>query len=179
MRATTGWLKGAALSVIFIVVLAGCGTEPVPTNTGFTGTWAKETSSLEVALYLWHDGEEYRFRMFRESIDGTGRIDCDWDGNCEEFLDDRKIADLRFNLEETGDPASLLLHCNGLYSYPEDFEISYIHELNLSDDGLTLISYTMESQGARYEENARGMRTLEKYSDTVPDPPSPRVDHEP
>lgn len=164
-------IGGAVAVVLAMVALAACGGSAAPSNTGFKGTWTKETSSLEVAIYIWHDGRDYRFRMMRASKDGTGKITCDWDGNCEEFLNDRKTSDLRFRLEDTGVPGSLLLHCDGLVRYPGKQEIHYIHELNLSEDGLTLLSYTVESQGVRYQGDARGLRTLQKMSDAVPDPP--------
>ncbi|MBD3869168.1 MAG: hypothetical protein IFK94_13680 [Acidobacteria bacterium] len=177
LKRDAGSVGGAVLLLLVIVACAGCGGTTLR-NTGFNGSWAKETNSLEVAMYIWHDGQEYCFRMLRESKDGTGRIDCDWDGKCVEFLDDRKTSEYQFRLEETGKAGSLLLHCTGRVTYPSELEISYTHELNLSEDGLTLKSYTVESQGIRYEGDARGMRTLDKISDEVPDPPSRKVIHE-
>ncbi len=175
MKKAAARIAAAFLLTVCAAAVAGCGGSAPPTDTGFNGTWAKETGSLEVAMYIWHDGRDYRFRMRRQSKDGTGKITCDWDGNCAEFLNDRKTSDLRFRLEESGTAGSLLLTCDGLVFYPDELEISYIHELKLSDDGLQLFSYTLESQGVRYEGKARGRRTLAKRSDTVPDPPSART----
>ena len=166
-------IAAAVLLAVCVAAVTGCGTAP-PTNTGFDGSWGKETAALEIAMYIWHDGDAYRFRMLRQSTDGTGRITCDWDGNCEEFLNDRKTSDLKFRIEESATGESLLLHCDGRVFYPDELEISYIHELKLSEDGLQLFSYTVESQGVRFEGDRRGMRTMVKISDAVPDPPTAR-----
>ena len=169
-------LSGLALVAIALAT-AGCGGPAVPSDTGFNGTWGKETSTVQVAMYIWHDGQEYRFRMWRESRDGVGRITCDWDGHCEEFLNDQKTSDLQFSLQESAAPGNLLLHCEGTVFHPRELAINYTHELSLTEDRLTLVSHTVESQGNRYEGDARGKRELAKISDAVPEPPAARVTH--
>ncbi len=175
-----GWRRiiTGLVAIAGIVLLASCGggSEKV-SNTGYNGAWFRGNDYLSATLFIWFDGEEYRFRMSQVAADGSGGIECDWNGTCEEFVDGEKMSDLQFTLRKDGSTGLLFLHCDGHVIRPKELVIDYTHRLELSPDGLTMTSYTVQSQGVAFEPARQGKRILKKISDKVPDPPSPRADH--
>jgi len=160
------------LAASLFILLTGCGQgDSGPTDTGYSGSWYRETSTVESSLYLWKDGDRYRVKLARVSRDGKARIDCNWDGVCEEFVDGEKTSDYRFRVWLDDRSGHLMLHCTGEITLPKPLSIDYTHELVLEDGGLALRSYTRESQGQSYTLETAGNRLLRKISDQVPDPP--------
>jgi hypothetical protein len=165
------------LVAVAIVLLAGCAGAPVdeaePEIPGaeYIGTWSRGSDVSRSMIAIYHDGEQWLFRWRVRTEEGNWRVDCDWDGHCEEFVDGEKVGDHYFEVwldEATG---HLMVECNVDVFKPRAYRAHFIDELVVENDGTTLWSYTVERNGTRYEGDARPRRTLEKTSDTVASPP--------
>ena len=158
--------------LIFMAIgcLAGCGSSE-PTNTGYTGSWSHGNQWVESTIYIWHDGEKYRFRWSSIAKDGGSEVICDWDGRCEEWLEGEKASEYNFKIWEDENTGFLMVRCEGEVYRPESLIVEYTDELVLTEDGLGLWSYTNYSKGVTYEGDHRPKRLLAKLSDTVPEPP--------
>jgi hypothetical protein len=141
-------------------------------NTGYLGTWTRGNARNTSHVWITKVGDEYRLRWGVGSVDGVWRIDCSWEGFCEEWVNQEKIAEHRCKTWVDEESEKLRLRCDSKQLIPTIEEAYYIHELEPTPDGMGLWSYTVEQSGQFYEGEARPKRLLEKISDRVPDPPS-------
>lgn len=160
-----------------MLALAGCRAEP--TNTGYVGTWSRGSGPVRSMLAIVADGDAYRVRWTLESDDDTRRVRCDWEGECEEFIEQDRIS--KFTLTPSIDPDSgnLRIECNGTAYVPEETAMHYLDELTLRSRGKKMIAHTLEEAGQVWtREDREPRRIFQKISDDVADPPParPRAD---
>ena len=156
-----------------LVVLAcavGC-SEPI-SDTGYVGTWVLRNDRIEsrIAIVPREDGG-YRFRLTQTTADGSSKLGCDWNGDCEQYVDGALAAGFRFVPSVDPETGLLRVRCEGGPEGPEAPTVVYENELVVGEGGLELKSFTIERAGQTFEGDARPVRVLVKYSDRVDDPP--------
>ncbi len=169
-RRKAAGVLGCALAMT-VALLAGCDAPVRVSDTGYVGTWTRGNDRVSSTIAIYHDGERYRFRWFVHSKDGKWSVRCDWDGQCEEFVDGEKTSVYTFRTWTEETTGHLMVECTGRVWKPREVEIHYVDELVLADEGRTLWSYTLERGGQRFEGDARPRRQFRKVSDAVANPP--------
>jgi hypothetical protein len=148
-------------------VLAGC-SEPI-SDTGYVGTWSRGNDKNTSYVWIREAADGYEMRWGVGSADGVWRVDCSWDGYCEEFVNSEKTAEHRYEVRIDPDTDKLMFECSSKQLVPEVAEAHYIDLLEVTPDGLGLWSYTLERDGNVFPENQRPKRLLKKISDEVPE----------
>jgi hypothetical protein len=151
--------------------MIACTYDVRPTDTGYEGTWSRETERSTSAVAIVRHGDRYLFRWTANSVDGDWKVVCDWDGVCEEFVNHEKTSDYRFRTWTNEETGNLMVECTGHVFKPKERDIHYVDELVLEPDGLTLWSYTIERAGQTFEGDSRPKTSMEKVSDGVAFPP--------
>ena len=98
MKTSRSWWVG-----LFLLAGGLVGCESEPTNTGYTGTWARG-GPVRSMLEIVASGDSYLVRWTLTTQNNDWSVRCDWDGVCEEFVKGEKQAD--FTLSPSLDPAS-------------------------------------------------------------------------
>ncbi len=156
--------------LLTLATLACDEPEPV-SNTGYTGTWERGNDRLRSSLAIVEWNGQYLVRKSVSSTDGGHTVDCDWSGQCEEFVDGEKTSEYTFRSWVDPKSKRLWIECHGTITKPTPLELHYVDELLLKDDGLRIRARTVEEQGRKYTE---GMpkRDYRKVSNSVSDPPA-------
>jgi len=154
---------------VLILAALACDAQEPPSNTGYTGTWERghETRSL---LAIVERNGEYLIRKRVISPKGGPNLRCDWNGNCEEFVDGEKTADYTFRTWVDPKTERLRIECHATITEPRVVELHYLDEFLLKDNGLRLRARTLERGGRTYT-SGKPKRDYRKISDSVSDPP--------
>jgi len=156
-----------AATIAALATVGGCSREPAVSNTGYEGVWVRGNARNTSMIAIRRDGDAYRFRWTAWSVDGSWRVECDWDGDCEELSGGVPVADRSFRTRI--DPASGLLLVEGTMRPREEGAAvaTFLDELEVEPDGLTLWSYTLERDGASTgpDRESRPKRSLRKVAD--------------
>jgi hypothetical protein len=148
-----------------------CGIEPVLSDTGFAGTWSRGNErNVSILAIAARDGA-FRFRWIKRSFDGKLSIVCGWDGNCEERLNGTLVATYTMQARYVAATGALYTDTVEERQFPERQTFRYTDQLEVTDGGTTLWSYTTERDGRHYEDGARPKRSFAKVSNAVADPP--------
>ncbi len=166
-------MRSLLMTVSVAIVLAACccSDDPAVSNTGITGTWVRENNGTISVIALTKLDDRYLFRWKKYGRDDDFRVDCDWDGHCEEWQGGQKQADYRFTTRN--DPASgrLEIECHETRLVPKVREQHSIDELSVEPGGKVLWSYTTERDGERFEAGKGPQRSFTKVADAVAYPP--------
>jgi len=161
---------------ILAVMAIGCapgGSEKARiTNTGYVGTWARGGDYVRSKIAIAREGEDYLVRWTLTSEDDKRRVECDWEGACEEFVNGEKVAEFKLTPSVNAETGNLWVECHGEAFKPEQATIYFKDEFVLRPKGRKLVAHTIEegeSTWVRGEGQPR--RIFEKESDTVADPP--------
>lgn len=186
-------MKSIPIAAVFVTVgailgLTGCGGEAPPegggievpgvgdpvSDTGYVGSWMRGNDSSKSLVMIVHDGERFRFRWLARSSDGAWRVDCDWDGNCEEFADDVKVADHVLRVREESPDGRLIVEKTSIPAGDDAEAVTYVDEWVLADDGLSMRYLALRRADEVYDaaSTARPRGRLSKISDRVADAPS-------
>jgi hypothetical protein len=161
------WL-GGALSLV--LAATGCDREPVVTDTGYVGTWARGTGRARSMIAIRRAGADgYAFRWGVSTPDDKWRVTCRWDGSCEEFVDGRRTSTYRFRTFVDPGTGRLRVTCTGTVTHPKPLAVHYVDELVVEPGGRVLWSYTVARGDQRFEGEARPKRSFEKVADAVAD----------
>lgn len=154
-------------------LLSACGTSvrPRASDTGYTGTWARDNPRIRSMVAIARSGEAYRYRVSVASDDGRWTIRCDWDGACIETVDGRRVEALAF--ATSVDPVSgrLRVDCHARALVPERKDYRVLEEIEVLPGGKRLAFRTLERDGVAYPEAARPRREFVKVADVVAPPP--------
>ena len=148
-----------------------CGIEPILSDTGFTGTWSRGNDrNVSILAIVARDGG-FRFRWIKRSFDGKYNVLCDWDGRCEERLNGELLATYTMQVRYVTETGALYTDTVEERQFPERQTFRYTDQLEVTDGGTTLWSYTTERDGRTYEATGRPKRSFAKVSNAVADPP--------
>lgn len=161
--------RWCAILSLVIALLGACSRTPEVSDTGYVGTWSRGNDRITSVISIRQDGGRYRFRWERHAADGKSRVTCDWDGRCEEFVNDAKTSEYRFTTWTDPDGGQLVVRCDGVVLAPSERETFYVDMLELSEDGLTLIARTIERDGQTFEGEYRPKHEFRKIDDRVMD----------
>ena len=167
MRSTS---KAGSGALVLLLAWGGCAKTPVVSDTGYSGTWERGTEVVKSRLAIVELGGAYHVRWTRLSADGRWKTLCDWNGRCEEFVDDEKTSDYTFKAWVDPDSQLLRVECTGFVQKPNEAHFHWIDELLVKDDGRRLVARTLEEQGRVYE-GTKPKRNFKKVSNDVEDPP--------
>lgn len=157
--------------LLAMVATAGCGFEPLVSDTGYVGTWVRGRDEARSVIAIAQVGGEYRFRWNKRVEGGRIRIHCDWDGACEEWFDGKKVADYRFRVWMNPESGRLSLEGIEKRTVPTEFEQHYVDEMVVTNEGRGLSSYTVERNGETFAFGKGPTRSFDKLSDGIADPP--------
>lgn len=148
-----------------LVVAVACAPDPGISDTGVTGAWTRGNDRNTSMVMIRERDGGYDFRWLAWSVDGTWKVECDWDGHCEETVGGALFAEHRF--ETRWDPRREVLIVEGDVTAhrPKEATAHFIDEVTVEEDGLTLWSYTVERDGRTYEGEFRPKRSFRKVSD--------------
>lgn len=146
--------------------------DPV-SDTGFVGSWMRGNELNKSVVMIFHDGERYRFRWQARSQDGHWRVDCDWDGHCEEFDGDRLVANHTLRVSESEGDGRLLVEKTSVRADDPQKSAVYVDEWQVEDGGraLEFLAVRRLDQSFDGSEEARPRGRFDKISDRVADPP--------
>jgi hypothetical protein len=159
------------LALLAIGCAPGGSDKPRITNTGYVGTWARG-GDVRSRIAIVRVGEDYRVRWNLRSSDDKRRVECTWEGSCEEFVNGERVAEFKLTPSVDGETGNLWIECDGEVFKPEEATIHFKDELVLRPKGRKLVAHTIEegeSTWVRGEGQPR--RIFEKESDSVADPP--------
>ena len=159
-----------------LMVGAAACTTPTPSEApSLTGTWRRGNDRI-VSLVAFHEGSDgFAFRWVRRAADGRRRVDCSWDGACEERGNGVKVGEYRCTLLPGAQRTSASVRCEGWLDEGQRIEQSWTDDFAVEPDGRTLKCYTREANGRSVEGSARPVRTFTKISPAVAAPPHQRA----
>ena len=161
--------------VVLMLLALGCGGEGLSSavsDTGYEGTWQRGNEQVKSRLSIVKMDGRYMFRHSKLSPDGKVRIDCSWEGQCEEFSDGESIAHYQFDASFNEQSGRLRVECTGRIEggqNPQD--LHYVDELVVVKKGLRLRAFRLLDNDKTYEFGAGPRVELSKLSDEVLDPP--------
>lgn len=155
--------------------LAGCTVKPSRSDSGFSGTWSRRgiigDYTSTVSIVERHDGPLFRWKL--DTDDRKWSVRCGWDGQCEEWLDGKKIAKYEFKVGKGALETELVVDCtrtplldDGRGGY------HYVDDLVLEPGGLKMTAYTREYNGDKYGREATAVKHFDKVADAIADPPA-------
>ena len=154
------------------LLLVGCGGLPDEvSDTGYQGTWERGNERVTSTLAIVKHEGRYLVRWNKNSADGTVKVRCSWDGECEEFVEGEKTSDYSFRVWIDEERGNLRLECTGKVHQPSPLDVHYIDELVVKRQGSVLLSYTLSNLQRTYAFKEGPKRRLQKISDHVMDPP--------
>jgi hypothetical protein len=164
--------RSAGLACIAVLVLPGCGggADRV-SDTGYEGTWQRGNERVTSTLAIVRHEGEYLVRWTKTSADGTVKLNCDWQGQCAEFVEGEKTSEYAFRAWVDEERGNLRLECKGRVHEPLPLDVHFIDELVVRKKGLLLRSHTLMDENGTYEFKKGPKRELRKVSDDVLDPP--------
>ncbi len=172
-------MRTALPAVALLCALAtGCAGDVAVSDTGYAGTWSRGPAHAKSIVAIARVGDGYRFRWTKITREPRGlrrvklEVRCDWDGQCVETLDGRKIAEHRFRTWTDPDSGHLMVEWSERRLGPEPRESRTVDELVVEPGGRVLWSYTIERDGRRFEGEARPKRSFTKVADAIADPPA-------
>lgn len=154
-------------------VLAGCSCAPAVSDTGYVGTWARGNDRATSTIAIAKDGEQYRFRWTVASVDGKWKVRCDWEGNCEEFVEADKVATYKFDcwFDSGRDRLMVKMVRTGTERSPDSHTDIDVLELEPGKGGTVLWSHTIQRDDRHFEPGAGPTRYFTKVSNAITDPP--------
>jgi len=123
-----------------------------------------------VLSILKEDGS-WRFRWKLDSEDGRWKVRCNWEGQCEEFVDEARVATYTFKVTQGETPDTLTVECERVSLRPNDAGYHYVDDLVLGPGGTSLTAYTRKLGDTTYTRESTRTLKFDKVSDTVADPP--------
>ncbi len=138
MRIITG-----CFVVVLAVALAAC--DGGLSDTGFEGTWERMLPSGVSMLSLRAVDDGYQ--VWWSKIDGVQTVRCDEQGNCEEFVGDRKVYGWTFRAFTRPESEHLFVEVTGHPVDDTTQPVSYLDRLELQPGGQELWSYQVEENG--------------------------------
>lgn len=148
-------------------------------DTGYEGTWERGNERIYSRLSFVKLDDGYHVRYEKRSADGRIRVECGWDGRCEEFVDGERTSSYSFRVWIDEESKLLRLECRGQVEKPTATEIHYVDQLEVQKQGLLLRAFTLEDNNGTYAYKAGPSFKLDKISDDVPNRPAgwrPRSD---
>lgn len=166
-RVHAAWLAGAML------LGWGCSGDPAVHDTGYQGTWSRGNDRVVSIVAIQAEGDVYRFRLTKRSSDGNFKTDCDWDGNCVETNQGKKVAEIRYRWWTDAASGHLFTAYEESRFDQENApsSASQTDELIVRHGGLELLALTRERNGQKYDAPTPS-RVLRKVADSVAFPPS-------
>ena len=161
----------AGLLLAGTVGVAGCSGDPAVSDTGYTGTWVRKNDRTVSLIAIAKRDDQYLFRWKKYGRDYDFRVQCGWDGRCEEWRNGRKEAEYLFTTREDPTSGSLLVECHETRLVPKRVEQHFIDELKVEAGGKILWSYTIEREGQKFESGKGPQRSFTKVADSIADPP--------
>lgn len=158
--------------MIVAAVLSGCSSPPKISDTGYTGTWSRGNDHARSIIAIVNDGGTYRFRWTQKSQGGTTRVTCDWDGKCEQFKDDAKIATYVIDCRMDADKKHLMVKLSRTGTPRSPDTHTDLDELVVDSGGKRLRSFVVQHDAEHFVLGAGPTRYFDKVSDDVDDPPS-------
>jgi hypothetical protein len=148
--------------------LAAVGCAPPVTDIGYVGTWQRGGGTVRSTLAIRREGAGYAAQWRLRSADGRRRVDCTWEGRCEEMVDGRLAA--RHELLASVEPGTgrLVLDWHTVVLRPQAAELRSRDVLDVEPGGRVLTSYTVRRNGQTFEGDARPKRSFDKITDEVP-----------
>ncbi len=159
--------------LVALAVLSGpaCRLKPKVSDTGYVGTWSRGNDRGVSTVAIARVGDAYRFRWWKRTFDPARGlaldVRCEWNGRCEERLFGELIATYEFSTRTDPATGRLLVECHERRVAPEKKDIHYVDELVVEPGGKVLWSYTDQTDGHRYVDSERPMRSFDKVADAV------------
>ena len=148
------------------------GLPAVVGDTGYEGTWSRGNERVRSILAIVEHEGAYRFRYTKISDDGRLRVDCGWDGQCQELIDGEPSGSFKFDVAVNEQTDRLRIECNGRIERPVPTDLFYVDELVVTKKGLGLDSWKVEDHQGSYEFEQSGVVRFTKMSNHVLDPPA-------
>jgi hypothetical protein len=163
----------ALASITLVVAGCGGGLPDVVSDTGYQGTWQRGNERVKSTISIVEVRGEYLFRWSKTSADGKVKVNCTWDGPCQEFVDGEKTSDYTFRAWKDPESGHLRVECHGKVYRPTPLDVYYVDELiaRKGKNGLVLRSHTIEDAHGTYEIGSGPRRDFTKVSDYVAEPP--------
>jgi hypothetical protein len=159
---------GLALTV---AALPACHLPPMISDTGCRGTWTRRNAYNQTIVAITEVEGRWYFRWDKRMFDGSQTVRCDWDGHCDERLNDMPAA--TYTITTSYDAASGTLTAATVEErvHPTKRTLRYTELMQVADAGRTLFSYTTERDGEAFVGGGRPQRSFTKVADSVADPP--------
>jgi len=172
--------KHAVVLAMLMLLVLGCGGDALPpevSDTGYEGTWQRGNERIKSRVSIVEVDGRYLFRYAKFSADGRVRVNCTWEGECEESSDGEVVARYKFETSLNEQAGRLRVECTGRIEGQNPMDVHYVDELVVIKKGLQLRSFTILDINGAYEFGNGPRVDLPKLSDHVTDPPpgwSPR-----
>jgi len=159
--------------MLLLGVGCGGGGAVTTTDTGYEGTWGRGSDRVVSRISIVKIDGEYKYRVGLTSEDGKRVIRCDWDGDCEEFIDGEKTSEYKFTIWFDEPSDRLRVECVGEVFRPTPATVHDIDELVVKANGLKLRRRAIQRGEKSYKKGDYPRPHLDyaKISDQVTDPP--------
>ena len=159
---------------VLIASACGGGGNSLPdevSDTGYEGTWQRGNERVQSTLAIVKVEGKYLLRHSLNSADNHTRVECDWEGSCEQFIDGEKTGYYMFRTWIDDSSGKLRVEVTGRLEGPTPVDIHYVDQLVLGKEGRLLRAYALEYNDKTYEFKQGPLRNFPKISDHVLDPP--------
>lgn len=155
------------------MALAACERAPKISDTGYVGTWARGNPQATSTIAIVKEGEAYRFRWNVTSADDKWKVRCDWEGNCEEFMGEERVATYKFDcwFDEAKNRLMVKFTRAGTEKSPDSHTDIDELELEPGKAGTVLWSHTIQRDDTHFKPGEGPTRYFNKVSDEVSSPP--------
>jgi len=152
-------------------LFAACDLPPMLSDTGYRGTWSRGNTRNISIVAITEVGGRWFFRWTKRSYDGKLTILCNWEGRCEEHLGDKLVAVYTMTTRYDAATGKLYTDTVEARDIPDKQTFRYTDVMEVENAGHTLWNFTIDRDGKHYEGNERPMRSFNKISNSVADPP--------
>jgi len=157
--------------LLSFAVLSSCGLPPMISDTGYRGTWSRGNDRNVSIVAITEANGRWFFRWTKRSFDGKFSILCNWEGRCEEKLNEELLATYVITTRYDAAAGTLTTDTIEQRTVPDAQTFRYTDVMQVKDGGRTLWNYTIERDGQRYEGAARPQRSFSKVANSVSEPP--------
>jgi len=167
-------MSSKSIVVAVMLLTASCAGQVLSTDvsdTGYEGTWQRGNEQIKSQLSIVKMEDGYRFRHSKFSPDGKVRVDCTWDGECEEFADGESVARYKFDASVNEATGRLRIECTGRIEGQNPQDLHYVDELVVVRKGKLLRAFRLLDNNGTYEFGEGPRIEMKKLSNDVLDPP--------